>query len=137
MHPLTAAAAAMIGLILGYIGLFSSAFLAATILPFSSEAVLAGLTAAGGYDLVLFPVFLFGLSVRMSDNRMKEGLFNAPISAFSWGLFMNSATGNQATHCLLVRKAVLPDRTIKDHNIVFIDPTGKGFCEAFRVLEGD
>lgn len=90
-----------------------------------------------GYDLVLFPVFMLGLSVRMSDNRMKEGLFNAPISAFSWGLFMNSATGNQATHCLLVRKAVLPDRTIKDHNIVFIDPTGKGFCEAFRVLEGD
>lgn len=37
----------------GYVGLFSSAFLAATILPFSSEAVLAGLTAAGGYDLVL------------------------------------------------------------------------------------
>ena len=37
----------------GYLGLFSSAFLAATILPFSSEAVLAGLTAAGGYDLVL------------------------------------------------------------------------------------
>ena len=37
----------------GYVGLFSSAFLAATILPFSSEAVLAGLTAAGGYDLLL------------------------------------------------------------------------------------
>lgn len=37
----------------GYIGLFSSAFLAATILPFSSEAVLAGLMAAGGYDLAI------------------------------------------------------------------------------------
>ena len=37
----------------GYFGLFSSALLAATILPFSSEAVLAGLLAAGGYDYAL------------------------------------------------------------------------------------
>ena len=35
----------------GYIGLFASAFLAATIVPFSSEAVLAALTAAGGWDV--------------------------------------------------------------------------------------
>ncbi len=34
----------------GYIGLFASAFLAATILPFSSEVVLAALVAAGGSD---------------------------------------------------------------------------------------
>jgi len=37
----------------GYIGLFLSAFLAATILPFSSEAVLAGLSVAGGFDAVM------------------------------------------------------------------------------------
>lgn len=34
----------------GYLGLFLSAFLAATVLPFSSEAVLVGLMAAGGYE---------------------------------------------------------------------------------------
>lgn len=85
----------------------------------------------GGYDLVLFPIFLFGLSVRMSDNRMKEGLLNALISAFSWGLFMHTATDNQATHCLILMDAVLPDRTNKDRNIVFIDPTGSSFCEGF------
>ena len=34
----------------GYLGLFLSAFLAATILPLSSEAVLAALTAAEGYN---------------------------------------------------------------------------------------
>ena len=34
----------------GYIGLFASAFLAATILPFSSEVVLAALVAVGGND---------------------------------------------------------------------------------------
>jgi len=37
----------------GYLGLFFSAFLAATILPFSSEAVLAGLSVAGGLDAAL------------------------------------------------------------------------------------
>lgn len=37
----------------GYLGLFASAFLAATVLPFSSEAVLAALVAAGTYDGVL------------------------------------------------------------------------------------
>lgn len=37
----------------GYLGLFASAFLAATILPFSSEAVLAGLSVAGGFDAAM------------------------------------------------------------------------------------
>jgi len=37
----------------GYLGLFLSAFLAATILPFSSEAVLAGLSVSGGMDAAL------------------------------------------------------------------------------------
>jgi membrane protein YqaA with SNARE-associated domain len=36
----------------GLIGLFSSAFLAATVLPLSSEAVLIGLFYAGDYDPV-------------------------------------------------------------------------------------
>ena len=36
----------------GYLGLFVSALLAATILPFSSEAVLVGLMAAGHYDAI-------------------------------------------------------------------------------------
>lgn len=36
----------------GDIGLFLSAFLAATLLPLSSEAVLAALTAGGGRDVV-------------------------------------------------------------------------------------
>jgi membrane protein YqaA with SNARE-associated domain len=34
----------------GYLGLFLSAFLSATILPFSSEVVLIGLIAAEGYN---------------------------------------------------------------------------------------
>ncbi|MEG3617171.1 YqaA family protein [Magnetovibrio sp. PR-2] len=34
----------------GYLGLFFTAFLAATIFPFSSEAVLAGLSVSGGFE---------------------------------------------------------------------------------------
>jgi membrane protein YqaA with SNARE-associated domain len=37
----------------GYSGLFLSAFLAATLLPLSSEAVLAALSQAQGFDVVL------------------------------------------------------------------------------------
>ena len=90
-----------------------------------------------GYDFVLFPVFLLGLSVRMSDNRLKEGLFNAIISAFSWGLFMNTALANQATHCLLIRQAVIPNCRIKEYNIILLDPSGEKFCSLFRQLEGE
>ena len=37
----------------GYVGLFLSAFLAATLIPLSSEAVLAALGSARGFDLAL------------------------------------------------------------------------------------
>lgn len=37
----------------GYLGLFLSAFLAATLLPLSSEAILAGLSQARGFDLAV------------------------------------------------------------------------------------
>ncbi len=37
----------------GYLGLFASAFLAATLLPMSSEAVLAALTAASGHEALV------------------------------------------------------------------------------------
>ena len=37
----------------GYFGLFLSAFLAATLMPLSSEAVLAALSAADGFDVAL------------------------------------------------------------------------------------
>ena len=36
-----------------YLGLFASGFLAATLLPLSSEVVLVGLIAVGGYDSAL------------------------------------------------------------------------------------
>ena len=49
-----------------YLGLFISAFLAATVLPFSSEAVLAGLTAFGDADVIGLPY------VAEADDRLEE-----------------------------------------------------------------
>ncbi len=47
----------LIGTAHGYAGLMVSAFLAATILPFSSEALLAGLFLSGGYGWL--PLWFF------------------------------------------------------------------------------
>jgi hypothetical protein len=52
-------------------------------------------------DYVLAQALLFGVSLRVSDNRFKEGLVNAFYSAVTVG-FMNATTNNQSTHCLLV-----------------------------------
>lgn len=40
----------------GYLGLFLSAFIAATLLPFYSEAVIVALSGAGGFDAVMLVV---------------------------------------------------------------------------------
>jgi len=53
----------------GYLGLFASAFLAATLLPFSSEAVLAALTQFDGMDFaVLWAVATAGNTLGAAVN---------------------------------------------------------------------
>jgi len=55
----------------GYIGLFLSAFLAATLLPLSSEAVLAALSQARGLDVgVLLAVATLGNTLGATINWM-------------------------------------------------------------------
>lgn len=56
----------------GYLGLFLSAFLAATILPFSSEVILAGLSASGKFATI-------GLLVAASIGNILGAVVN-------WGL---------------------------------------------------
>jgi hypothetical protein len=63
-------------------------------------------------DFVLTQALLFGLSLRVSDNRFKEGLFNALFSGITIGLF-NTTTDNQSTHCLWIMG--LPVLTV-DHS---------------------
>ena len=56
-------------LLSGYFGLFLSAFLAATLIPLSSEAVLAALSAADGSDVVLlFAVATLGNTLGAAVN---------------------------------------------------------------------
>ena len=52
-------------------------------------------------DLVLFNTFLFSVSTRCSNNRFTDGFSYTFFSLISFAL-MNTAIGNQATHCLIV-----------------------------------
>ena len=80
-------------------------------------------------DFILSQAFLFGFSLRASDNRFKEGLFNAVLSAVTLGLY-NTTTDNQSTHCLLVRG--LPQLTVDAHNTSLANLFGRGMCERLR-----
>ena len=77
-------------------------------------------------DLLMVNTALAGASVRSNNNRFQEGLsqfeqlfkkYNIPWSLVSWGL-MNTAMGNQSTHCLLVN-ASNKDRLVNALNLVW------------------
>ncbi len=86
-------------------------------------------------DFLLFPNFILAPSVRVADNRFKESFNGALISGITFGL-MNTTTGNQATHCLLVVGNL--GLKIDAHNIALIDtiipPIGDNvsFCELIK-----
>jgi hypothetical protein len=78
-------------------------------------------------DFMITQVLLFGFSVRMNDNRMKEGLMNAMLSAITVG-WMNSTTANQGTHCMLVG-ALVPALRVDAANKSLIDALASGYCQ--------
>ena len=86
-------------------------------------------------DRVYAQIVLFGFSVRMIDNRLKETLFHAVYSATTFGL-VNMTTHNQTTHCLL-RLALTPALLVGDRNTVLIDPGGTSRCEPFSQVKRD
>jgi hypothetical protein len=68
------------------------------------------------FDLVGTNALVAAWSLRVADNRFKEGIFNARLSAFTVGL-MNSTTENQGTHCFVAvglpaLSVVTPNRTL-------------------------
>lgn len=67
-------------------------------------------------DFVFWQAMLIGMSVRVSDNRFKESLVNALLSAVTYG-WINITTDNQATHCLLI----LGHLYLNKQNIIMID----------------
>lgn len=52
-------------------------------------------------DIVLSNTVIYAVTIRTNDNRFQEGFTQALYSLLSYG-FMNTATSNQATHCLHV-----------------------------------
>lgn len=89
-------------------------------------------------DLILSHSVLLGLSLRVSDNRFKEGLFNALLSAFTFGL-MNMTTYNQSTHCIwangLWGKA--SPNTVLWPSLIGLLRDGASYCDKFNNLLGD
>jgi hypothetical protein len=83
-------------------------------------------------DFVFFNTLLFGFSVRAHDNRFKEGLFNALFSAAVLG-FIASASGNQATHCLIIA-GFFPTLTVKTPNSILVNALVPNYCGNFARL---
>ncbi|MBV9210283.1 MAG: right-handed parallel beta-helix repeat-containing protein, partial [Acidobacteria bacterium] len=67
-------------------------------------------------DFVFWQAMLIGMSVRVSDNRFKESIVNALLSAVTYG-WINITTDNQATHCMYILGHLYLDR----YNIILID----------------
>jgi hypothetical protein len=74
-------------------------------------------------DVVLSQAILAAPSLRVSDNRFKEGRFNAVFSAMSLGV-MNTTAGNQATHCLFIRPLPPNPLLVNGPNTELFGPLG-------------
>ena len=90
------------------------------------------------FDILWLNTMLIAASLRTTDNRFLDGMSLTQFSLWSYG-FMNTATGNQASHCMIV----LGTLRAVNSNIVLIDtscneeqrkaiekmglPTGKDF----------
>ena len=70
-----------------YLSLFVISFLAATILPFSSELTLAGLIATSNYDNLLLLIFASSGNVLGSVVNWALGFYSRKLSTKKWFLF--------------------------------------------------
>jgi hypothetical protein len=85
-------------------------------------------------DFVITQAILIGISVRVTDNRFKEGLFNAVLSAITIGLF-NTTTDNQSTHCLYIIGA--PNLTVDHSNVSLVMLNNPRACCTLLVHKED
>jgi hypothetical protein len=79
-------------------------------------------------DMVISQAVLYGVSLRISDNRFKEGIRNALYSAVTFGV-ANTTTDNQSTHCLLIRG--WPGLTVNHPNLILLSSTNSKFCDRY------
>jgi len=92
-------------------------------------------------DFLISQAILGGISLRVTDNRFKEGLINAIFSAITFGI-MNTTADNQSTHCLLVRGwKQLPSPPgwsgeVNHSNTILLEAFVRNVCGRFdRVLD--
>lgn len=85
-------------------------------------------------DFLITHMISFAMSQRVTGNRWKEGLLNAPLSALTFSLLMNATSENQGTHCIIVRG--LPALRVDRDNKVLFNLFLPSFCEAFSKLLG-
>lgn len=78
-------------------------------------------------DYVFVHTILFGISVRMADNRLKEGMPNALYSGMTIGFF-NATTNNQSTHCLLVY-GLIPALKVDSGNKALVQAFSDNYCD--------
>jgi hypothetical protein len=78
-------------------------------------------------DLIFTQAILFGISLRVTDNRFKEAIFGAWLSAVTLGM-LNMTTDNQSTHCLMILGAVVEDQP----NSSLLDVFSRNLCAPFR-----
>jgi hypothetical protein len=85
-------------------------------------------------DFALINALAAGLSLRASDNRFKEGVRNAFLSALTIG-FLNTTTGNQGTHCFARVAPVLP--AVHENTVLVqrLDPPNETICRFALNLE--
>jgi len=75
-------------------------------------------------DIVNTNLIAWGWSVRCTDNRFKEGRFNAFVSALTLA-WMNTTTDNQGTHCFVRAAPQLPQF---DENTVLVELLTANAC---------
>jgi hypothetical protein len=83
-------------------------------------------------DIIFTNAVLFGISLRVTDNRFKEGLLGALLSAMTFG-FMNITVDNQATHCLMIRGSMVE----KSPNQVLMTAFNRRACIPFDRVGND
>lgn len=86
-------------------------------------------------DFVGMNALVMAPSLRVADNRFKEGFFNAVLSAFTFGL-MNATADNQGTHCFLAvghpnLSVISPNRSFTQHPLFSI-PDAPDPCDLFE-----
>jgi hypothetical protein len=69
-------------------------------------------------DFLLSQAYLLGTTLRETDNRFEEGLFNSLYSAISTGLILNRTDDNISTHCIKVIDGYIQGTNLVPHTTV-------------------